>query len=218
MIAPTTHARNPAYAMSDTQTFFESHFPGRRSALKREVLQTALSLFNEQGIEATTIDQIKTRCETSVGAIYHHFGNKEGLVAALFFVSQDAMMQLTLTYLEKASTVQGKITAVVQGYIDWVTEHPELARFQFQARTNVAKSGHSDALAAKSKARNRALLDSLTPAERNELLKIYPPDLILSLIIGPAESYCRAWLAGRVKKSPAHYRELLAQAVWKSLS
>lgn len=204
--------------MSDTQTFFESHFPGRRSALKRELLQTALILFNEQGIEATTIDQIKTRCETSVGAIYHHFGNKEGLVAALFFVSQDSMTQLTLTYLEKASTVQEKITAIVQGYIDWVTTHPELARFQFQARTIVAKSGHSDTLAVKSIGRNRALLDSLTPAERNELLKIYPPDLILSLIIGPAESYCRAWLAGRVKKSPAQYRELIAQAVWKSLS
>ena len=64
----------------------ENRFPGRRAALKREILEQALHCFNDLGVEATTIDAIKARCDTSVGAIYHHFGNKEGILSALFFV------------------------------------------------------------------------------------------------------------------------------------
>ena len=45
-----------------------------------------------------------------------------------------------------------------------------------------------------------------------------PAELLLSLIIGSAESYARAWLSGRVKHSPNHYAALLAQAAWASIS
>ena len=45
-----------------------------------------------------------------------------------------------------------------------------------------------------------------------------PAELIPSLIIGAAESYSRAWLSAKVKKSPFEYRELLAEAAWKSIS
>ena len=45
-----------------------------------------------------------------------------------------------------------------------------------------------------------------------------PAELLLSLIIGAAESYARAWLSGRVKKSPNDYAQLLAQAAWASIS
>ena len=41
--------------------------PGRRAALKREILEHALACFNELGIEATTIDAIKTRCSALIG-------------------------------------------------------------------------------------------------------------------------------------------------------
>lgn len=54
------------------------------SELKREILARSLTCFNDQGIEATTIETIRATWETSVAATYHHFGNKDGLVAVLF--------------------------------------------------------------------------------------------------------------------------------------
>lgn len=44
-----------------------------------------------------------------------------------------------------------------------------------------------------------------------------PAELLPSLIVGQADSYCRAWLSGRVQGSPKAYRELLAQATWRSI-
>jgi len=59
-------------------------YPGGRLALKRQILNCALQEFVQSGIAATTIEMIRDRAETSVGAIYHHFHHKDGIVAALY--------------------------------------------------------------------------------------------------------------------------------------
>src|SRR5579862_903609 len=64
-------------------------FPEPRQASRRSVLRHALALFNENGVEATTIDDLRRASGQSVGTIYHHFKNKEGVVAALFFALFD---------------------------------------------------------------------------------------------------------------------------------
>lgn len=60
-----------------------------------------------------------------------------------------------------------------------------------------------------------ASLQGLEPI-REELLSL-PLELMPSLIIGPAESYCRAWLSVRVKQSPELYRQALAEAAWRAV-
>jgi len=57
----------------------------RSIAVTGQILLDALDCFLEQGIETTSIEMIRAKSESSVGAIYHHFKNKEGIVAALFF-------------------------------------------------------------------------------------------------------------------------------------
>ena len=158
-------------------------FPGRRAELKRSVLGAALRCFNNNGIEATTIEMIRHECDTSVGAIYHHFGNKEGLVAALFFAAMSDQADLRQRYLESAQTARDIVNALVFSYVDWVEQVQE-----WFSRPGVG-----------------------------ELLKPFPLELVPSLIIGSAESYCRAWLSGRVKQSPSVHRHMLADAAWRSL-
>src|SRR6266566_5134063 len=59
--------------------------PSRRSAGRRSrILEAALACFNERGFTATTIEEICQRSGASVGSVYHHFGGKEGLAAALY--------------------------------------------------------------------------------------------------------------------------------------
>lgn len=192
-------------------------YPGRRAQLKRDVLAAALLCFNRDGIEATTIDTIKNQCEVSVGAIYHHFGNKEGLVASLFFVAQDDYMRLLQALLQRACTAQSGVCAVVESYVDWIVTQPELARFQFQARAVVAKGPHAAELAKRNRTANQAILDWFAPPDRRRELVHCPAELLFSLIVGPAENYCRAWLSGRVKSSPVKYRAAFAAAAWGSI-
>ena len=56
----------------------------RGSELRDQVLDTALRLFSERGYFNTSIHDIRRAAGVSIGAIYHHFGNKETLARSLY--------------------------------------------------------------------------------------------------------------------------------------
>lgn len=196
----------------------ERCYPGRRAELKRQILAKALECFNQQGIEATTIEQIREGCQASVGAFYHHFGNKEGLVAALFFAALDDQTALRDSYLAKAGDAMEAVSALVYSYIDWVDQNPEWARYQYQARHGVATGQHGAELLERNRKRNAAFKTWLSEPESAAVFSRQPAELVLSFLIGPSESYARAWLSGRVKSRPSVYREDLAKAAWRAIS
>jgi hypothetical protein len=68
------------------------------------------------------------------------------------------------------------------------------------------------------KARYRPVDERLAGEVRRGVLRDLPADLIPALVLGPTESYCRAWLAGRRPASPADYAPLLAEAAWRALA
>lgn len=195
-------------------SIFEKHYSGRRSELKRIILSKSLACFNKHGIESTTIDVIKNECETSVGAIYHHFGTKEGIIANLFFLALDDQAEERLQYFEKIKTTKDFIFAIVHSYIDWVEKNKELAKFQMLARYFVVKSSYESELLKRNQERNKQLFQYLGSVFLHEKMKVLPFDLIFSLIIGASENYARAWLSEKVSVSPIEYREELAQSAW----
>ena len=55
-----------------------------RSATARDsIVQSALQLFGEHGIDATSLREIAKAAGVSPALVVHHFGGKEGLVAAV---------------------------------------------------------------------------------------------------------------------------------------
>ena len=199
-------------------SILERRFPGRRAQLKRDILLQALQCFNAHGVEATTIDMIKAQCDTSVGAIYHHFRNKDGLVAALFLAALEDQQQLMQNYLEQASDLREGIAALVHSYVDWVVAQPDWARFQYQAYSSVSKGPHGEELARRNSERGSQVAQWLAEREQAAQLQDWPAELRASLIIGQSENYCRSWLSGRVSTPPTAYRDILAEAAWRSVS
>lgn len=56
----------------------------RDSATSREnILQAAAELFAQRGYAGVGVDELATRSGIAKTAIYHHFGNKDGLLAAV---------------------------------------------------------------------------------------------------------------------------------------
>ncbi len=203
---------------SGVRGVLERAYPGSRAQLKRRMLEGALACFNELGIEATTIEMILARCDASVGNLYHHFGSKEGLVAALFFCTLQDQAALVDEELAKAHTMREGVAALVYSYVDWVSAQPELARFMFQARSAVSKGPHATELQQRNRQRAKLVMNWFVQADRPGRIKDWPTELLPSLIIGAAENLSRAWLSGRVKAPPAQYREQLAEAAWLSVA
>ncbi len=50
---------------------------------RRQILETAETLFYEQGYETTSLEQLLSRLQLSKGGFYHHFESKEALLLAI---------------------------------------------------------------------------------------------------------------------------------------
>ncbi|MEO3355695.1 TetR/AcrR family transcriptional regulator [Acinetobacter haemolyticus] len=203
--------------METAQQLLERLYPQRRSLLKRQILLDALSCFLDYGLDATSIEMIREKSESSVGAIYHHFKNKEGVIAALVFAALEDQATLREQYLEKACSLKEFIYRLIYSYVDWVADQPEFAKFLLLAHYSVMQSEHRTILIEKNKLRNKTIRHHISRYSDASLLKSTPSELMMSLVIGATENYCRAWLFDKVETNPKTYREALASAAWDSL-
>jgi AcrR family transcriptional regulator len=208
----------PRASTSHLNRVLELASPGERGASRRTVLAHALPCFNARGIEAATIEDLRRRSGQSVGTIYHHFGNKEGVAAALFFAGFDDQSRAIAKRTAAAADAHAVVVELVAAYVGWATALPELAAFLFMARETVAQGPHGDELRGRLEARYAPIDARLEEGVRAGLITELPADLIPALVLGGAESYCRGWLAGRRQARPTAYAALLAEAAWRGIA
>jgi AcrR family transcriptional regulator len=100
--------------------------PRRReiaAALTRAaVLDAARSLFITKGFDATSIDEIARASESSNGAVYHHFRDKQQIFAELFRSSQAVILQNAIALMPADATAWQRVEvatrAFLQGYVN----------------------------------------------------------------------------------------------------
>jgi len=96
---------------------------------RRAILDAALCCFSERGYSRTQIQDVRRLSGASTGSIYHHFGDKEGLAAALYADGLERYQEAMLGCLEAAETAEAGVRGVVREHFAWVRGNPELARF-----------------------------------------------------------------------------------------
>lgn len=192
--------------------------PGTRRSNKRHIMGCALTCFENLGLESTRIEDIRHRANSSIGSIYHHFGNKDGLVAALYFAALDDQLALIEPRVQKASTARDAVDALIRTYLSWVEGQPQLARFMFQARHSVAAGPRKDDLAERNKRRYGALHKWLRTGVSDRVIRKLPGETYASLLVGQSENYCRAWLSGRVRSAPSTYADIFTDSAWRSVA
>ncbi|MFC9872969.1 TetR/AcrR family transcriptional regulator [Nocardia salmonicida] len=100
--------------------------PRRRdisAALTRTaVLDAARTLFISKGFETTSIDEIARASQSSNGAVYHHFRDKQEIFAELFRASQAVIMQTAVAAMPSDATawqrVEQATRAFLRSYVD----------------------------------------------------------------------------------------------------
>jgi AcrR family transcriptional regulator len=196
----------------------ERALPEPRQASRRNVLRHALTLFNAEGIEAATIDDLRRASGQSVGTIYHHFKNKEGVVAALFFAAFDDQSRAIADRIAGLTDGHAVVAALIGAYADWITAQPTCAHFVFLARETVAQGPHAADLRHRLVARYEPIDAVLAREAAAGRILPLPEELIPSLVLGATESYARGWLVGRREATPASHAGRLAVAAWRSIT
>ncbi|GAD61465.1 MULTISPECIES: TetR/AcrR family transcriptional regulator [Pseudomonadaceae] len=188
-----------------------------RRSRKDEILQAALACFTDFGVDATTIEMIRDRSGASIGSLYHHFGNKERIIGALYLAGTAEYAALLAEGFAQADSAEACVKLLVTSYVDWVVANPDWARFILHSRGRVEASEMGAELREVNRVNFRRILDALAVYRAQGLFKAMPVDCFTSVVIGPTHDFARHWLAGRTQTSLAECRELLAQVAWDSV-
>lgn len=189
----------------------------KTSAKKLKIIKTALEIFNQHGIENTTIEMIRVATETSVGSLYHHFGNKEGLAAAVYLTGLQDFSERLFHSVKQCKTLKEAVYCIVESNIDWIEEQPLWARFIFEQHNVLKVAGEEQHFKESASQLQQALNKFIVGLENEIPLQDYPPEILSSLLVGPTHDYARHWLSGRRAIPLLQLKGHFALAAWQSL-
>lgn len=77
----------------------------KRSGTKSRIVEAAWALFYEVGYDATTVEDIVRRSETSKGSFYHYFESKDALLGSLAYLFDAKYLELEGTVTEEEDSL-----------------------------------------------------------------------------------------------------------------
>src|SRR5262245_46633848 len=99
---------------------------------RRQILDTALTLFRERGFDETTIRDIAARAGLSLGAAYYYFKSKEAIVGAYYdYVQQEHLTRARAAFAGE-SDLRARLRAALHIKIDIMREDRRLLRALFR--------------------------------------------------------------------------------------
>ena len=187
---------------------------GRRGA----ILDAALELFNKRGFANVGISDIVARAGASVGSVYHHFGDKEGIAAAVYVEGMADYHRALLRELERdRATAEEAVKGLVRNHLRWVKRNRALARYLLTTRDPEVAGATGEALATMNRDVFHAVEEWLEAwAEAGEVRRL-PLGLLHAVVLGPCQEFSRHWVAGRTKQSIDEAEPVLADAAWKAV-
>jgi len=84
----------------------------RKAETRARLLNAAADLFAEQGIDAVSVDAVAEAAGRTSGAVYAHFGSKQGLLLALLDSWKDSVLTVLLAEVAVTQSPHGQLAAV----------------------------------------------------------------------------------------------------------
>jgi AcrR family transcriptional regulator len=176
---------------------------------KKEILDAALKSCDAGG--QTTIEEVRRSSGASVGSIYHHFGGKDGIAAALYLEILRGYQAGVVRALNRAASAEEGVEALVRHHLRWVERNPERARFLLQG--GVLRKAVSAELGEINRDLSAVIAAWVEP--RAEIRPL-PREVFYAAVIGPAQEVSRLWLGERIRSLRALEKEL-ATAAWRAV-
>jgi AcrR family transcriptional regulator len=109
--AATGAARSTRGNVSQTQQ-------ERKAETRARLLAAASGLFADQGIDAVSVDAVAEAAGRTSGAVYAHFGSKQGLLLALLDSWKDSVLTVLLAEVAVTKSPRGQLAAVWENLAD----------------------------------------------------------------------------------------------------
>jgi AcrR family transcriptional regulator len=183
----------------------------RSSDARGRLLDVARRRFAADGAMVPTLDEVRREAQVSVGALYHHFPDKQALAAAVYAHVLGEYQAGFVAMLRGRATAEGGIRGGVAHHLRWVAAHRGEAALLLGDRLDSA------ALRESNRVFFAAIRDWWRPHHTYGVLRPIQPGITAALWFGPAQEFSRYWIAGDEPRMPRGVIKTFADAAWMAL-
>jgi AcrR family transcriptional regulator len=119
----------------------ESRTVRKARETRQRILQAALDLFTERGVDAVTVEEIADRADYARGTVFNHFSTKDSLCHALGEVQTERLLQAVECGEIAGPRASDKIEQALRLMAEFPTSNPERCRELLVKVLSIWKSG-----------------------------------------------------------------------------
>ena len=106
----------------------------RAKKTRQRLLDSALAVFSEQGVDASAIEDITEHADVGKGTFYRHFSDKAAILAALTDLAVGDLAACLREAAGSAGTVSETVDRIMAAECDWLKQRPAAMRLLLQAQ------------------------------------------------------------------------------------
>ncbi len=153
----------------------------KKTSLK--IIKVTKTLFEKQGIEATTISQIAAKCEITRRTVYDHFINKDEIVYAILKEYFEELYDIDFTKITSKNKII-RLKQLLHLILDRYLDNPVIMKFIINYyQLNPSKLSIEDEIFTKIRGLS-ALLDFITPYKNERKIPIETIEIVFHFILG----------------------------------
>jgi AcrR family transcriptional regulator len=187
------------------------------SPRRTAILEAALACFTRLGYANATIEDVRLSSGASVGSIYHHFGDKEGIAGALYVEGLRRYQSSLLGAVEGFRGARGLIRGIVLHHIDWTLDNPDWAVFLLETRRAEGVAALEPQIRSETRGFFECLAERLGQFVQRGEIRAVSLEIAAAILIGPGQELARHWLRIGIPKDIESMKKTLADAAWRAL-
>jgi AcrR family transcriptional regulator len=113
----------------------------KKDETRTRIVNVAMELFERQGFDGTTMEQIAEEADIAKGTLYNYFPVKEAIISAFMRLSAANAIPDVELLLQNAAGTRTRLTIMFTKIAEWQIPHRELVEHYLSYRfTNILKS------------------------------------------------------------------------------
>jgi AcrR family transcriptional regulator len=174
---------------------------------KEQIIQAAMKLLTENGVQATPMSAIAKAANTGMGTIYNYFPTKEALINAIYLHVKGTEINLLGTALDETKSLKIRLFHFYTAFVEFYLKYPLSFAFmdQFQSSPIISEETKKEG-----KANFLPLFNLLKQGQKDGLIKEMELESLLQFLAGTITTFVR-W----VQDQPKSHREALLKQQWR---
>ncbi|MCG8400049.1 MAG: TetR/AcrR family transcriptional regulator [Firmicutes bacterium] len=92
----------------------------KKEKTKKKIIDVAMDLFNKQGFDQTTVDQIAIEADIAKGTIYNHFPVKEAIIGEFIHRAFKEETPVIIRLTQQLPDTRSRLIALFRKSLEWI--------------------------------------------------------------------------------------------------